>query len=62
MFALSDLDEGAWIHGWLREQLRVLNNERKKQRLLTTSIEYITQPLGSGRLDITLLPGRSVAT
>jgi peptidoglycan-N-acetylglucosamine deacetylase len=58
---LANGDHEIGIHGWLHQQLMVLNNDSEEQRLLTKSIEYIPKPLASGRLDIALLPGRSVA-
>jgi peptidoglycan-N-acetylglucosamine deacetylase len=43
---LANRDHEIAIHGWLHEQLMVLNNEREEQRLLTKSIEYITKAVG----------------
>ena len=34
------------VHGWIHEQLQVLNNEAEEQRLLTQSIEYLTKAIG----------------
>ena len=34
------------VHGWVHEQLPVLDDEGKEQRLLTQSIEYIAQAIG----------------
>jgi peptidoglycan/xylan/chitin deacetylase (PgdA/CDA1 family) len=43
---LTNGDHEIGVHGWLHEQLGVLNNESEEQRLLTKSIEYITKALG----------------
>jgi peptidoglycan/xylan/chitin deacetylase (PgdA/CDA1 family) len=34
------------VHGWVHEQLMVLDNEAEERRLLTQSIEYITKAIG----------------
>ncbi len=34
------------VHGWIHEQLLVLNNEVEEQRLLSQAIEYLTKAIG----------------
>jgi peptidoglycan/xylan/chitin deacetylase (PgdA/CDA1 family) len=34
------------VHGWVHEQLRILDDAREEQRLLIQSIEYITKAIG----------------
>jgi peptidoglycan-N-acetylglucosamine deacetylase len=34
------------VHGWIHEQLLVLDNEAEEQRLLNQSVEYLTKAIG----------------
>jgi peptidoglycan/xylan/chitin deacetylase (PgdA/CDA1 family) len=34
------------VHGWIHEQLQVLNNEAEERRLLNQSIEYLSKAIG----------------